>query len=93
MLIDEEKKYALTHYFKKNGVHHKRDSDHNTLVMDLKVPVTMMKKAKKELFNFRNLECQKVFNELTNCSEKLLNCFKNDLSLSQQCNKWFGKLE
>ena len=54
MLIDEEKKYALTHYFKKNGVHHKRDSDHNTLVMDLKVPNTMMKKAKKELFNFRN---------------------------------------
>ena len=45
-----------------------------------------------EFFNFRNSECQKVFHQITNQSEKLINCFDNNQTLSQQCNKWFKEL-
>ena len=35
MLVDEEKRYALSNYSNVNGNKCKKDSDHNTLVMDL----------------------------------------------------------
>ena len=92
MIVDEEKNYALTHYFKKNGVNCKKDSNHNTLVLDMKKTMDKMRKERTEFFNFRNSECQKVFHQITNQSEKLIDCFNNKQTLSQQCNKWFKEL-
>ena len=54
MIIDEGKQYALSHYFKKNGSKHKKSSDHNTLVMDLKISFSKVKYQSKEFYNFRN---------------------------------------
>ena len=92
MIVDEEKNYALTRYFKKNGVNCRKDSDHNTLVLDMKITIEKIRKERTEVFNFRNSECQKVFHQITNQSEKLINCFDNNQTLSQQCNKWFKEL-
>ena len=89
MIVDEKKNYALTRYFKKNGVNCRKDIDHNTLVLDMKITIEKMRKERTEVFNFRNSECQKVFHQITNQSEKLINCFDNNQTLSQQCNKWF----
>ena len=93
MTIDEEKKYALTHYFKKKCVSHKTHSDHNTLVLDMQVPFYRTKNQKKEFFNFRNSDCQQTFREITTNSEELVKCFSNNgKSLSEQSNRWFKKL-
>ena len=92
MIIDEEKDFALTHYFKKKDIQYKKHSDHNTLIMDMKIPMCKTKKLRPENFNFRNIECQKLFHEATNQSIKLTECFNSDNSLPDQCNKWFKEL-
>ena len=93
MIIDEQKMYALTHYFKRKGIDHKINSDHNTMVLDLQMPFYKIKKERKEFFNFRNSECQQIFKEITNNSDELIKCFRNNNStLSEQCNGWFKKL-
>ena len=92
MIIDEGKQHALSHYFKKNGSKHKKSSDHNTLVMDLRIPSSKVKYQRKKFYNFRNPDCQKVFREITDCSEKLTKCFTNDQPLDTQCNRWFKEL-
>ena len=92
MIIDEDKHFALTHYFRRKGIQYKKDSDHNTLVMDMNIPMCKVRKQRTEHFNFRNLECQKSFFEATNQSEKLVNCFSSNQSLPQQCNTWFKEL-
>jgi hypothetical protein len=92
MIIDEGKQYALSHYFKKNGSKQKKSSDHNTLVMDLKIPFSKVNYQRKEFYNLRNPDCQQVFKEITDCSEKLTKCFSNDQPLTKQCNRWFKEL-
>ena len=44
------------------------------------------------MYNFRNPDCQQVFREITDCSEKLTKCFSNDQPLTKQCNGWFKEL-
>ena len=58
MIIDEQKDFALTHYFKKKDIQYKKHSDHNTLIMDMKKTTCKTKKLRPENFNFRHIECQ-----------------------------------
>ena len=78
-----------------NGIpyhQYKKHSDHNTLIMDMNIPMCITKKLRPENFNFRNIECQKLFHEATNQSIKLTECFNSNKSLPDQCNKWFKEL-
>ena len=57
MIIDEEKQFPLSRYTK-NG---KKHSDHNSMILYLDIDYYLKKPDRKELFNFKNVECQKAF--------------------------------
>ena len=92
MVIDEDKQYALAHYFRRKGINHKIYSDHNPLILDIKVNMSRKRNDRIELFNFRSVECQEKFLNITNKSEELIKCFNNKLPLNKQCNQWFKEL-
>ena len=93
MCIDEEKSYVLSNYGCVGGKNYKRDSDHNTLYMDLSLQIPVYREERKEIFNFKNRECQEVFFNLTEHSTSLRDCFQNSTSIDKQGKKWFKTLQ
>ena len=87
MVVDEKKEYTLSSFRSKKGVCYKKDSDHNPLILWLQILVSNRKTERREFFNFKNPDCQVKFNELTSLTEKLTNCFKNDLKFPHQCQR------
>ena len=85
MVIDNERRFPLTTKTNKN-------SDHFTIHLDLEVSFKPQTEPRKEFFNFRNLQCQKVFKEKTDNNEKLRICFQTDESLEKQSNKFLTTL-
>ena len=85
MIIDDERNYVLTKYNKLS----KSESDHNLLFA--RFGITYAREAirtKREIFNFKNTECQKSFFEVTDNSNKLSSCFQKDLSFEIQSKKF-----
>ena len=93
MIIDEDKMYALSNYRKVNGKCVKRDSDHNTLILYMKLEYFLKKPERIQYFNFKNSECQKLFLEMTNETRKLTDCFQMDGGVEKQAKKWFKELK
>ena len=85
MIIDEEKQFPLSRYTK-NG---KKHSDHNSMILYLDIDYYLKKPDRKELFNFKNVECQKAFFQKTEHSELLTKCFLNKKSSENQSKDWF----
>ena len=54
--------------------------------------VSTKKPERKDHFNFKNVDCQIKFSELTNVTDKLTKCFKSNSNLNQQSKKWFKEL-
>ena len=92
MVVDEAKQYGLSNYFYSNGVSHKKDSDHNALILYLELRVPVLEHERKEMFNFKNLESQKTFLNLTNNTTALSKCFETDDNVEKQSKKWFKHL-
>ena len=92
MIIDEERNYPLSNFaqIKKNGK--VIETDHNGLILELKMQVNLQKPDRVELFNMRNKVCQEAFKEETDNNTKLLECFSNDLPVKTQCSRWFRTL-
>ena len=91
MKIDESRLYSLTRYQKtKNGIK-VTESDHNTLVshFDIKWDVFDENKNQIKVFNFKDLEAQKVFTYLTS-KNTLSNLFKNP-NIKDPCKKWHSE--
>ena len=40
------------------------------------------------MFNFKNVECQKVFQNLTSQTSKFTECFENNFNFKDQALKW-----
>ena len=92
MVVDEVKQYGLSNYFYRNGISHKKDSDHNTLILYLKIRLPVPVNERKEVFNFKNLDCQETFFKLTNNTTTLSECFETDENVENQSKKWFKHL-
>ena len=50
---------------------------------------TVFREERKEIFNFKNRDCQEVFFNLTEHSTSLRDCFQNSSSIEKQGKKWF----
>ena len=93
MTVDEERKYCLTKYSTKTGSKQCKESDHNTLFLELNITWnTLFNEVDEriEIFNFRNSECFDTFKVMTENCEELLECF-NDLetiNLNEAASKW-----
>ena len=70
-------------------------SDHNILYAKFSIQYNNIawKRPRKEVFNLKNPECQAKFTEVTSNSKKLKNCFTNNASFPEQCNKFIKSFE
>ena len=89
LLIDEDKHYPLARYTQK-GVKY---SDHNTMIMHLDIDYNLKKPHRIELFNFKNVDCQKMFREKTENFTSLTECFKTNENIGKACKNWFKTLK
>ena len=70
--IDEEREHVLTKYTKGKSGSKRTESDHNVLLSKMKF--SWRKKVrieKQEIFNLKNVECQRAFTELTSNTDFL----------------------
>ena len=90
MLVDEDRKYLLTKIRKaKNGIV-KKESDHNVLLAEFNNIVIEHNKAKHEIYNIKNIECQQKFKQYTSNTKMLSSIFDScdDVNLlTQRCMK------
>ena len=89
MIIDDSRLHVLTKY----GKSWKTESDHNILYAQFAITYsTKLIKTKREIFNYKNEECQRKFFEVTNNTSKLSSCFKLNTDFSKQSKCFFKTL-
>ena len=78
LIIDEEKEFPLSRYTKAG----KKHSDHTTMILNLDIEYHLKKPDRKELFNFKNIECQKAcFQKTENSTLPTKNAVKVNLTI------------
>ena len=88
MVVDEERNYCLTKYATKSGKRSIKESDHNTLILEIEtIEEETKKSAKREtIFNFKNKEQFKKFVQITSNHTGLDTCFDGteDIEISSR---------
>ena len=79
MEIDEQKKYSLCSYSKRNGVVNIKNSDHNLLFIEVDLKwKTFLGNKREEIFNFNDDEGLKKFIDDTSDNPAMRLCFDNE---------------
>ena len=93
MVIDEKRENILTKYLSSKGVRQKSESDHNPIYARFNIKFRKAQTAiRREIFDFKNLEAQKLFTEMTNNSQKLRACITRCAPAPNEANKFFKAL-
>ena len=94
LYIDEQKKHVLTRISKtKKGIVHK-ESDHNVLITEFdQLHITNNDKAKVELYNLKNSDCQKKFKAYTSNTNMLSSVFDSNENINVLTNRFIKKLD
>ena len=92
MKIDEQRLHVLTNFNPIRRGGRAIESDHNTEILELNLQFDRKKTDRRELFNFRNGECQEAFFKVTSETTKLSECFSNNLAFPDQAKKWNKEL-
>ena len=92
MVIDEDKRHVLSNYRMVKGKPIKKDSDHHSLILKLNIEYMKKKPDRIEMFNLKNIECQKSFFEATTRTKALTSCFQQDGKVIDEAKKWFKTL-
>ena len=78
MIIDDEKTHILTKYFTMKGIKTKIENTHNVQFAKFSLRYNEIKiKTKREVFMFKNVDCQKTFVNVTENTTKLSSCFQS----------------
>ena len=88
MSIDEAREHVLTNFNPIRSGGRAIESDHNTEFLKLRLQYDFKKSERKEIFNFKDVECQKTFLNLTSQTDKFTECFRNDSELEDKALKW-----
>ena len=92
LVIDEERIFTLTKFSTKNGKKCIKESDHNTLVLNINTSWSSKiyeKQDRIEIYNYNNKEDFERFIEETDDNEDLRNCFNDrQEDINVACNKW-----
>ena len=88
MKIDEERQFNLINLaqLKKNSKF--KESDHNSLILDLKINCEYPVKRREEMLNLRNKRNLELFRKETEHNQDLLNCFEMKIPFEKQSKKW-----
>ena len=87
LLIDEQKKFVLTSFFKRKGLNRSKDSDHHTMILDLSIEFKS-KIQRHESYNVRERKGQLSFQLNTSTDNKLSECFSENKSLEIESQKF-----
>ena len=88
MVIDESRQHVLTNFNPIRRGGKAIESNHNRELLKLSLEYHPRKAERIEMFNFKNVECQKVFQNLTSQTLKFTECFENNFNLKDQALKW-----
>ena len=91
MVIDEDRKFPLTKFSTINGQKEVKESDHNILMLVLKLKWRSLHQnsnQRKEIFNFRNKDDFQMFKNETEENPELLQCFHDMSDLNSAANRW-----
>ena len=89
MIIDEDRQYSLTNYQNVNKNGKITQSDHEVQILEFDIKFPQIKKTREEFYNFKNVEGQIKFKQLSDKTSRFTNCFSdNDLSVSEQVKQW-----
>ena len=91
--IDEHKEYALAKIVKEKNSTAVKHSDHNVMLTRLKLKLTNEYPKEEEVFNLKDEECQRKFNQETSNTNKLSEIFDNDGDLEKQTKKFLKMLK
>ena len=94
MTIDDKRKYVLTRLMKtKHGII-KKESDHNTIITELRVKWKPDRKSSKvEVYNLKSKECQKSFKQDTDETSELSNIIDKDEDIDKITKKFVHRLD
>ena len=93
MLIDEEREYVLSRFYKYKHKTSTVESDHNVLVLYLSFKWNQkIIVERREIYNLRNPECQQVFQENTSKNPNLVQVLKNQ-DISRGGAKWIKEIK
>jgi hypothetical protein len=87
LIIDEERRHVLTKIRQNKNGAIKKESDHNVLITEFTFKFSISyKNSKVEVYNLKNLECQKKFHRYTSETKMLSSVFnsKDDINILVQ---------
>ena len=94
MTIDENRVHVLTKYCTTKGSKKEVQSDHNVQFSKFSLKYQEVKcKTKREIFNFKNTDCQQKFFYVTENTNKLSSCFNEGDNFNTQSLKFFKTLD
>ena len=93
MVIDEARQHVLTNFNPIRAGGKAIETDHNTEFLKLNIQYQKKKQDRVELFNFKNVESQENFLTLTSQTQKISDCFKQEIKFEEQANKWKKTLD
>ena len=88
MVIDDKKQHILTNFQSVKNGGKATDSDHFTQFMDLNLELLREKPVRNEMFNFKDVNSQKMFTNLTSNTTKFTSCFEGQSSLEEKVQNW-----
>ena len=88
MIVDEDRMFSLCNLAQIRQNKRIIESDHNPLILDLKIQYSKKKPDRIEMFNLKNKSCQELFNTETENNQELLNIFSTEVSFEEQCKIW-----
>ena len=88
MVIDEDRRYILTNYTQARNGCKAVDSDHATEYVDVDLKVVTENPERREIFKFKNKDAQERFKKYSSQTKQFFNCFRNDLPVLNQIEKW-----
>lgn len=91
MTVDEERQFTLSRFYKYKNRMTEIKSDHNIILLNLSLKWCKKQKLdRKEIYNLRNTECQKVFQENTSNNMNFIEALKGrDIEVGGQ--KWLKR--
>ena len=88
MKVDEKRESGLTNFKAVKQIGRVVESDHNPVIMELKLSFSAIKPERIEVFQFKDKIAQAEFQKLTTDTNDFTDCFKNDFDFEVQAANW-----
>ena len=88
MKIDEKRENTLVNFHNVKQDGRVIETDHNPLILEVKLEYSPVKPDRIEIFQFKNKNSQILFKKMTSATKEFTACFDNNLPFEGQAKKW-----